>query len=70
MDTLKLEIDGMSCGHCVRAVTEALQKVDGVSVKSVEIGSATVEFDPGATSPDAIADAMRDEGYDAAVAGA
>ncbi len=70
MSTLKLEIDGMSCGHCVHAVTEALKRVDGVDVKAVEIGAATVEFDPARTTAEAIADAVRDEGYDAAVAGA
>lgn len=30
-----ISIEGMSCGHCVSAVTDALNKLDGV--KSVEV---------------------------------
>lgn len=63
MERLRLDITGMSCDHCVRAVREALAEVDGAQVESVEIGSATVSYDPARTSPDAIADAVSDEGY-------
>lgn len=66
MERLRLDITGMSCDHCVRAVREALAGVDGAQVESVEIGSATVTYDPARTSPDAIADAVSDEGYAAA----
>ena len=69
MERLRLDITGMSCDHCVRAVREALAGVDGAQVESVEIGSATVTYDPARTSPDAIADAVSDEGYEAVRAG-
>ena len=69
MERLRLDITGMSCDHCVRAVREALARVDGTEVESVEIGSATVRYDPARTSPDAIASAVSDEGYEAARAG-
>ncbi len=61
--TQTFEISGMSCGHCVRAVEGALEKMDGVEVEKVEIGRATVRFDPARQSPDAIAAAIREEGY-------
>lgn len=67
MDRIKLKIDGMSCGHCVNAVDKALKSVDGVQVEQVAIGSATVSYDPAATSADKITRAVEDEGY--AVAG-
>lgn len=67
MDRIKLKIDGMSCGHCVNAVDKALKSVDGVQVEQVAIGSATVSYDPAATSADKITRAIEDEGY--AVAG-
>ncbi len=41
----KLIVEGMNCGHCVKAVTEALEGVVGVgsSVEvSLENGEATV----------------------------
>ena len=63
MDRIKLKIDGMSCGHCVSAVDKALKGVDGVQVEQVAVGSATVSYDPVATSTDKITRAIEDEGY-------
>lgn len=64
MEQLKLEITGMSCGHCVGSVRKALAGVSGVEVDDVQIGSATVRFDPAATTRDAITDAIEDQGYE------
>ncbi len=41
---LTLAIEGMHCGACVRRVTAALEKVDGVEVVQVDIGSAEIRF--------------------------
>lgn len=62
---LKLAIDGMHCGACVRRVTLALQKVEGVEVQIVEPGSAEVRFDQRKTSPQEIADAVNQIGFTA-----
>jgi len=69
MERLNLNITGMSCGHCVSAVTEALAELGGVQVEKVAIGSATVTYDPGATTPDQITQAVEDAGYQAQPAG-
>ena len=72
MAAVSFSIDGMSCGHCVAAVKEALEGVTGVAVKNVSIGSATVEFDGDAATADAITLAIKlaveDAGYFAEVA--
>ena len=47
MSSLKMDITGMSCGHCVAAVSRSLEAIDGVHSAQVEIGAATVEFDAG-----------------------
>ena len=65
MERLTLAIDGMSCGHCVNAVSGALQQLPGVNVEQVAIGQATISFDPAKTSVDQIIDAVNDEGYTA-----
>lgn len=65
MEQLRLDIQGMSCGHCVASVRRALDDVDGVEVRDVTIGSATVAYDPARVRPETVADAVRDEGYDA-----
>ncbi|HEY0035910.1 MAG TPA: cation transporter [Longimicrobium sp.] len=63
MEKLTLEIDGMSCGHCVGAVRRALEGIDGVQVESVRVGEASVQYDPRAVTTDVIAAAIADEGY-------
>lgn len=63
MDQMTMTIDGMSCGHCVAAVTRALEGVTGVKVERVAIGTATVAYDPSATSAAQITEAVEDEGY-------
>jgi copper chaperone CopZ len=63
MDRITMNIDGMSCGHCVRAVTRALESVNGVEVEQVDLGTATVRYYSQATSPARIAEAVEDEGY-------
>ena len=67
MQRTTLSIDGMSCAHCVRAVTEALQELPSVRVEKVTVGSATVTYDPDATNPQALTGAIEDAGYAAAI---
>ncbi len=62
-ETVLLDIAGMSCGHCVAAVTKALRGVDGIEVDKVAVGSATVSFDPSVVSSDTIAQAIEAQGY-------
>jgi copper chaperone len=40
-----LTIRGMNCGHCVTAVRRELERLEGVRVRDVRIGGATVTFD-------------------------
>ena len=49
----KLSIEGMSCDHCVRAVTEALQGLSGVTkaVVTLKTKSAEVEHDGALAKP-------------------
>ena len=65
MNTLQLEIQGMSCGHCVAAVSEALKELPGVTVNAVKIGAAQVSYQPEQVTPDDIVLAVEDAGYSA-----
>ena len=60
-----LKVSGMSCQHCVRSVTSALQSVEGVERAEVDLskGRATVEYDAALTNPRALANVVMDEGY-------
>jgi len=66
-NTLNLAIEGMHCGACVRRVTSALQSVEGVTVKSVEVGSAEIVFDAAETSAQDITAALNRNGFPARV---
>jgi copper chaperone len=70
MEDLTLQIDGMSCGHCVARVQKALSKLDGVDIRNVEVGSAEMSYDPSRVSPDKILEAVDAAGYEPHVAGA
>ena len=65
MNTLDLEIEGMSCSHCVAAVGKALRDLPGVEVKNVSIGTAQVSYEADKVSPDDIVLAVEDAGYTA-----
>lgn len=65
MKQLKLEVSGMSCGHCVGAVRDALAKVPGVKIDDVRIGSASVTIDDTKTTVSDLVDAVSDAGYEA-----
>lgn len=65
--TTTLAIDGMTCGHCVLAVTKALSVVPGVQVKSVAVGSAEIKGD-GSAAGRAVA-ALDEAGYPAEALG-
>lgn len=62
--TTTYTVDGMTCGHCVAAVTEELSKLDGVSAVDVDLGTGrvTIESDRPLDSAD-VAAAVDEAGY-------
>ena len=67
MPQATLTIKGMSCGHCVNAVTRALESVPGVArvEVSLEEGTATMEVDETVYTEQAAREAVSDAGYSA-----
>lgn len=65
--TIQFSIEGMTCDHCVHAVTTALKDVPGVSDAKVSLAekSAVVQGD-GVDVQKAI-EAVAEEGYTASV---
>jgi copper chaperone len=70
MKTVRLNVQGMTCGHCVNAVEKALRNRDGVRAASVDLsdGAAEVQFEEGRVSPEQLVAAVEEEGYTAAIA--
>jgi copper chaperone len=56
-------IQGMTCGHCVRAVFTSLAGVKGIDRADVSIGRAVIEHD-GTVTADQIRDAIAVAGYE------
>lgn len=62
-----LEVNGMSCGHCVAAITSAVTPLPGVTAVDVDLGAGTVRV-TGEADATAVTDAIEDAGYDVAPA--
>jgi copper chaperone len=63
MKTIKIK--GMSCNHCVMAVTKALGQIEGVSNIRVDLASGEASFDE--TKPvdmKLVAEGIRKAGYE------
>ncbi len=58
-----IEIEGMSCSHCIQAVETALRSLAGVEVRRVEIGRASVAYDPATVNRAQMAAALEDAGF-------
>ncbi len=56
-------VEGMSCGHCVNAVTEAIHKLDPVATVDVNLGSKHVRVDSD-VDRFLLSQALVDAGYD------
>lgn len=55
-------VQGMTCGHCEKAVTRALKQLDPQAEVKIDRTSNTVEVDS-TQARDALAQAIADEGY-------
>jgi copper chaperone len=63
MQRLTLHIEGMSCGHCLNAVSRALSGLPGVEVESLKMGRAEVRYEEGVVDSSRIEAAVADAGY-------
>lgn len=65
MEKQIINVEGMSCEHCVNAITKAVKAIDGV--KSVDVNlkeeTVTVEYDNTKTSLDKIKEEIEEQGY-------
>lgn len=67
MSTTTISIDGMTCGHCVDAVTEELKALEGVQTVSIQlnkggISTATVRSES-QLDPAQVGEAVAEAGY-------
>ena len=60
---LHLKVSGMTCAHCVRAITEAVKALPGVQDVSVDLARGDVTV-TGTPNERAVREAIAEEGYE------
>jgi len=66
MEQVTLNVSGMSCGHCVKAVEGSVGGLHGVKKVAVQLdkGQVDVEFDSSVVTLSTIKETIDDQGYD------
>ncbi|WP_044892959.1 copper chaperone CopZ [Bacillus alveayuensis] len=61
-----LHVQGMTCGHCKMAVTNALSELEGVKQVEVHLekGTVDVEYDETKVNVEKMKEAIEEQGYD------
>lgn len=70
LERIDIPVNGMSCASCANRVEKALSKAEGVGDANVNFAAekATVSYDPGSISPEALVGEIEDAGYGAEIA--
>jgi copper chaperone len=64
-ETATYRVSGMTCGHCVQAVTNELNELDGVTGVDVDLGSGEVTVTSDQPLPrDRVEAAVDEAGYE------
>lgn len=62
---VEFQVEGMSCGHCVGAVTKAIHAVDSKAEVNIDLATHKVKVDS-QMNTDALSAAISEAGYDVA----
>lgn len=67
METTTIKVSGMTCGGCVKSVTNVLQALPGVkrAEVSLEKGEARVDYENGRVTADDMKRVVVDAGFEA-----
>ena len=64
MEKVTLNVEGMSCNHCVNSVENAVKVVGAAASVNLSAKTVAVEYDQAKVSLAAIKQAIEDQGYD------
>lgn len=66
MEQVTLKVNGMSCGHCVKAVEGSVGELSGVNSVKVDLstGTVAVEYKSEDVTLDQIKETIDEEGYE------
>jgi copper chaperone len=63
LSMIVFNVNDMTCGHCVGAVTRAIKAVEPTATVSVDLGTKRVQIDALRSDPQALKSAIEDAGY-------
>lgn len=63
MSTTTYQVTGMTCGHCVQAVTSEVSAIDGVTDVQVDLESGRVDVTGEDVTDEAVRAAVDEAGY-------
>ena len=68
MENITMNVEGMSCGHCKKAVEDSVGALNGVEKVDVSLdeGKVTIAFNSNDVTLDDIKETIEDQGYDVA----
>lgn len=66
--TTIFDVREMSCGKCVKHVTEAVQKAEPRAQVKIDLATGKVEVSPSPADPESLAKIITEAGYPARVA--
>ena len=61
---MAFEVEGMSCAHCVKSVTKAIQSLDAASDVQVDLAGKTVKVDRSQLTQQQLEAAIATAGYE------
>ena len=60
----EIKIEGMSCAHCVKRITDALLKIEGVTNVDIDLEKKTALVESNNVSSEVLTNLIDDLGYD------
>ncbi|WP_246120359.1 copper chaperone CopZ [Cohnella terricola] len=64
MQNLTLNVNGMSCQHCVNSIEGALKQIGADAKVNLQSGTVDVSYDESRLTIDRIKETIEDQGYD------
>ena len=60
---ISFEVNDMTCGHCVRTITDAVKGTDTDAKVQIDLSTRRVEIEPGKADAQQLSDAIQGAGY-------
>ncbi|KKO55223.1 copper ion binding protein [Paenibacillus sp. DMB20] len=64
MSQITLNVEGMSCNHCVNSIEGALKEIGMTGKVDLTAGTVTVEYDESKATVEQIKETIEEQGYD------